>query len=222
MVVGSGLMGSGIAQVCAQAGLKVFLYDISEEVLDKALKTIDWSVGKFVEKGKLTEEKDTIIGRIEVVEDLKAGAKVNLIIEAVFENLELKQEIFGKLDQFCDPQTLIASNTSAIPISEIASVTSRSENILGLHFFSPVPMMQAVEVIKGIATSDDTFQRGKDFVIQIGKEPIMVHRDVPGFVINRINWPSTIEAMSLVEQGVASVEDIDKGLRIRPSCCDAR
>jgi 3-hydroxybutyryl-CoA dehydrogenase len=214
MVVGSGLMGSGIAQVCAQAGLKVFLYDISEEVLDKALKTIDWSVGKFVEKGKLTEEKDTIIGRIEVVEDLKAGAKVNLIIEAVFENLELKQEIFGKLDQFCDPQTLIASNTSAIPISEIASVTSRSENILGLHFFSPVPMMQAVEVIKGIATSDDTFQRGKDFVIQIGKEPIMVHRDVPGFVINRINWPSTIEAMSLVEQGVASVEDIDKGLRL--------
>ena len=214
MIVGSGLMGSGIAQVCAQAGIKVLLYDISQEVLDKALKTIDWSVGKFVEKGKLTEEKDTIIRRIEVVEDLKAGAKVSLIIEAVFENLELKQEIFGKLDQICDPQTLIASNTSAIPISEIASVTNRSENILGLHFFSPVPMMQAVEVIKGIATSDETFQRGKDFVIQIGKEPIMVNRDVPGFVINRINWPSTIEAMSLVEQGVASVEDIDKGLRL--------
>ena len=214
MVVGSGLMGSGIAQVCAQAGLEVLLYDISKEVLDKALKTIDWSVGKFIEKGKLTEEKDTIIRRIEVVDDLKAGAKVNLIIEAVFENLELKQEIFGNLDQICDPQTLIASNTSAIPISEIASVTGRSDRILGLHFFSPVPMMQAVEVIKGIATSDDTFQQGKDFVIQIGKEPIMVQRDVPGFVINRINWPSTIEAMNLVEQGVASVEDIDKGLRL--------
>jgi 3-hydroxybutyryl-CoA dehydrogenase len=214
MVVGSGLMGSGIAQVCAQAGIKVLLCDVSKEVLDKALKTIDWSVGKFIEKGKLTEEKDSIMRRIEIVEDLKAGAKVNLIIEAVFENLELKQEIFGKLDQICDPQTLIASNTSAIPISEIASVTNRSEKILGLHFFSPVPMMQAVEVIKGIATSDATFQQGKDFVIQIGKEPIMVHRDVPGFVINRINWPSTIEAMSLVEQGVASVEDIDKGLRL--------
>ena len=214
MVVGSGLMGSGIAQVCAQAGIEVHLYDISKEVLDKALKTIDWSVGKFIEKGKLTEDKDIIMGRIEVVEDLKAGANVNLVIEAVFENLELKQEIFGKLDQICDPQALIASNTSAIPISEIASVTNRSENILGLHFFSPVPMMQAVEVIKGIATSDDTFQRGKEFVFQIGKEPIMVHRDVPGFVINRINWPSTIEAMSLVEQGVASVEDIDKGLRL--------
>jgi 3-hydroxybutyryl-CoA dehydrogenase len=214
MVVGSGLMGSGIAQVCAQAGLKVFLYDVSKEALAKALKTIDWSVGKFIEKGKLTEDKDIIMGRIEVVEELKAGDKVNLIIEAVFENLELKQEIFAKLDQICDPQALIASNTSAIPISEIASVTNRSENILGLHFFSPVPMMQAVEVIKGIATSDDTFQRGKDFVIQIGKEPIMVNRDVPGFVINRINWPSSIEAMSLVEQGVASVEDIDKGLRL--------
>jgi 3-hydroxybutyryl-CoA dehydrogenase len=214
MVIGSGLMGSGIAQVCAQAGLEVFLYDVSKEALVKALKTIDWSVGKFIEKGKLTEKKDTIIRRIEVVEDLKAGAKVNLIIEAVFENLELKQEIFGKLDQICDPQTLIASNTSAIPITEIASVTNRSDKILGLHFFSPVPMMQAVEVIKGIATSDDTFQQGKDFVVQIGKEPIMVHRDVPGFVINRINWPSTIEAMGLVEQGVASVEDIDKGLRL--------
>jgi 3-hydroxybutyryl-CoA dehydrogenase len=214
MVVGSGLMGSGIAQVCAQAGLEVFLYDISKEVLEKALKTIDWSVGKFIEKGKLTEDKDTIMGRIEVVEELQAGAKVNLIIEAVFENLELKQEIFGKLDQICDSQTLIASNTSAIPISEIASVTNRSDKILGLHFFSPVPMMQAVEVIKGIATSDDTFRQGKDFVLQIRKEPIMVHRDVPGFVINRINWPSTIEAMSLVEQGVASVEDIDKGLRL--------
>ncbi|MGD8765360.1 MAG: 3-hydroxyacyl-CoA dehydrogenase family protein, partial [Desulfobacteraceae bacterium] len=207
MVVGSGLMGSGIAQVCAQAGIEVLLYDISKEVLDKALKTIDWSVGKFVEKGKLTEEKDTIIRRIDVVEDLSAGSKVNLIIEAVFENLELKQEIFRKLDQICAPETLIASNTSAIPISEIASVTNRSEKVLGLHFFSPVPMMQAVEVIKGIATSDETFQQGKNFVIQIGKEPIMVHRDVPGFVINRINWPSTIEAMNLVEQGVASVED---------------
>jgi 3-hydroxybutyryl-CoA dehydrogenase len=214
MVVGSGLMGSGIAQVCAQAGIEVLLYDISKEVLDKALKTIDWSVGKFVEKGKLTEEKDTIIRRIDVVEDLSAGSKVNLIIEAVFENLELKQEIFRKLDQICAPETLIASNTSAIPISEIASVTNRSEKVLGLHFFSPVPMMQAVEVIKGIATSDETFQQGKNFVIQIGKEPIMVHRDVPGFVINRINWPSTIEAMNLVEQGVASVEDIDKGLRL--------
>lgn len=214
MVVGSGLMGSGIAQVCAQAGIEVLLYDISKEVLDKALKTIDWSVGKFVEKGKLTEEKDTIIRRIDVVEDLSAGSKVNLIIEAVFENLELKQEIFRKLDQICAPETLIASNTSAIPISEIASVTNRSEKVLGLHFFSPVPMMQAVEVIKGIATSDETFQQGKNFVILIGKEPIMVHRDVPGFVINRINWPSTIEAMNLVEQGVASVEDIDKGLRL--------
>ncbi|MGD9305985.1 MAG: 3-hydroxyacyl-CoA dehydrogenase NAD-binding domain-containing protein, partial [Desulfobacterales bacterium] len=170
MVVGSGLMGSGIAQVCAQAGIEVLLYDISKEVLDKALKTIDWSVGKFVEKGKLTEEKNTIIRRIDVVEDLSAGSKVNLIIEAVFENLELKQEIFRKLDQICAPETLIASNTSAIPISEIASVTNRSEKVLGLHFFSPVPMMQAVEVIKGIATSDETFQQGKNFVILIGKE----------------------------------------------------
>ncbi len=214
LVIGAGLMGGGIAQVCAQAGVQVGLHDVSEDALDKALKTIGWSVGKFVEKGKLTEDSDSIIDRIEPVADLSNAGRVDMAIEAVFENIELKREVFQKLDRICTAETLIASNTSAIPITELAAVTKRPEKVLGLHFFSPVPMMQAVEVIKGAATHDDTAAAGKDFVVQIGKEPIMVNRDVAGFVINRINFPSAIEAMNLVEQGVASVEDIDKGLRL--------
>jgi 3-hydroxybutyryl-CoA dehydrogenase len=214
MVVGSGLMGSGIAQVCAQAGVQVFLHDVAEEVLVKAMKNIDWSVGKFIEKGKLDEDRDSIMARIRLITDTKDGKDVDLAIEAVFENIELKQEIFQTLDETCRPDALIASNTSAIPITELAAVTNRPEKVLGLHFFSPVPMMQAVEVIKGAATADETAATGRKFVLQIGKEPILVNRDVAGFVINRINFPSTIEAMNLVEQGVASVEDIDKGLRL--------
>lgn len=213
-IVGSGLMGSGIAQVCTQSDIEVFLYDIDPEALNKALKNIEWSVNKFIEKGKLKEDKATIIGRIKTVSNLSEAAGVDLIIEAVFEKLDLKQEIFRNLDEVASPETLIASNTSAISITELASVTQRPEKVLGLHFFSPVPMMQAVEVIKGLATTDETAQRGKDFILQIGKEPIMVNRDVAGFVINRINFPSTIEAMRLVEQGIATAEDIDKGLRL--------
>ena len=214
LVVGSGLMGSGIAQVCAQAGIEVWLNDASEDALDKAIKNIKWSVGKFIEKGKLTEDQETILGRITSIRDLEKGEGVELAIEAVFEKIELKQQVFEKLDRICAPRTLLASNTSAIPISELAAVTHRADKVLGLHFFSPVPMMQAVEVVKGISTSEKTARIGKAFVQKIGKEPIMVNRDVAGFVINRINLPSAIEAMDLVEQGVATVEDIDKGLRL--------
>lgn len=214
LVVGSGLMGSGIAQVCAQAGLQVLLHDVSEPALARALKNIDWSVGKFVEKGQLKESREAILQRITTVDRLPEKADVGLAIEAAFEDLAIKQSIFKQLDRVCGPETLIASNTSAIPITELAAVTQRPANVLGLHFFSPVPMMQAVEVIKGIGTSEPTAAAGKAFVTRIGKEPIMVRRDVAGFVINRINFPSTIEAMRLVEEGVATVEDIDKGLRL--------
>jgi len=214
LIVGSGLMGGGIAQVCAQAGIRVFLYDSHPEAMSRAVKTIDWSVGKFIEKGKLTEDKADILARIQTVTDLSPAGTSDLVIEAVFEKLEIKQEIFQELDEQAGPDTLMASNTSAIPITELAAATRRPEHVLGLHFFSPVPMMQAVEVIKGAVTTDETAQKGKAFVQQIGKEPIMVNRDVAGFVINRINFPSTIEAMRLVEEGVATVEDIDKGLRL--------
>lgn len=213
-IVGSGLMGSGIAQVCAQSGLEVVLYDIDTEALKKALKNIEWSVGKFVEKGELKEEKSIIMGRIKTASDFSETGTCGLIIEAVFENLDLKKEIFEKTDALARPETLMASNTSSIPITEIAVATKRPERVLGLHFFSPVPMMKAVEVIKGQSTTDETMVQGKEFVIRIGKEPIMVNRDVAGFVINRINFPSTMEAMRLVEEGITTVEDIDKGLRL--------
>ncbi|MFP3981261.1 MAG: 3-hydroxyacyl-CoA dehydrogenase family protein [Desulfobacterales bacterium] len=213
-VVGSGLMGAGIAQVSAQAGMNVCITDKSEEALKKGLDNISWSVGKFAEKGKISEDKDTVMGRIQALSDMGPAKDADLVIEAVFENLELKQQIFSDLDSVCGADTLMASNTSAIPITELAAVTSRPEKVLGIHFFSPVPMMMAVEVVKGLSTTDETAEAGRRFVEAMGKEPIMVNRDVAGFVINRINFPSTIEAMNLVEQGVATCEDIDKGLRL--------
>ncbi len=213
-VVGSGLMGSGIAQVCAQAGIEVLLYDIDSKALERAVRSMEWSLNKFFEKGKIAEDSATIMKRVRTVSDFSDAGEADLLIEAVFENLELKREVFQKLDKAANPKALIASNTSAISITELAAATQRPEKVMGLHFFSPVPMMQAVEVIKGLGTSEETAQRGKAFAIGIGKEPIMVNRDVAGFVINRINFPSTMEAMRLVEQGVATVEDIDKGLKL--------
>ena len=214
IIVGSGLMGSGIAQVCAQAGIHVFLNDVSRPALDKAIKNIEWSLGKFIEKGNLIEKKETILERITPITDLGPAKDIDLAIEAVFEQLELKQRIFEELDQMCRPGTLLASNTSTIPISDLAAVTQRADKVLGLHFFSPVPMMQVVEVIKGISTADETVRIGQEFVKKLAKESITVNRDVAGFAINRINLPSVIEAINLVEQGVVSVEDVDKGLRL--------
>jgi 3-hydroxybutyryl-CoA dehydrogenase len=213
-VVGSGLMGSGISQVCAQAGIDVLLYDIDPEALKRAVKSMEWSLNKFFKKGNITEDVATVMKRVRTVTDFSEAGGADLLIEAVFEDLELKREVFQKLDEAAGPNALVASNTSAISITELAAATQRPHKVLGLHFFSPVPMMKAVEVIRGLATSDDTARRGKEFVLRIGKEPIMVNRDVAGFVINRINFPSTMEAMRLVEKGVATAEDIDKGLKL--------
>jgi 3-hydroxybutyryl-CoA dehydrogenase len=213
-IVGAGLMGSGIAQVCAQSGIKVMIYDISQEAIEKALKSIAWSVSKFIEKGKLTEEKQTILNRISIREKLSGTVDTDLALEAVFENRELKEEIFTKLDEVCQKDAMLATNTSAMSISQLAAVTSRPEKVVGIHFFLPVPIMGAAEVIRGMDTSDETFDAAAKFIRQLGKEPILVHRDVPAFVINRINYRANLEAMRLVEEGVATVEDIDKGLRL--------
>jgi len=214
LIAGAGLMGSGIAQVCAQAGITVLLYDVSQEAIDKGLESIAWSVGKLIEKEKLSEDRDTVLNRIKTVKNLTTAAETDLAIEAVFEKLEIKQEIFKILDQACHPKTIVASNTSAIPITELAAVTQRPEQVLGLHFFSPVPMMQAVEVVRGVTTAEDTMQAGVAFVQKLGKEPIRVESDVSGFLLNRINLVSYVEAIRLLEQGVGTVEDIDKGVRL--------
>ena len=213
-VIGSGTMGNGIAQVCAQSGISVLMSDLSQDLLDRAVKNINWSVSKFIEKGKISEDLDTVMGRIQTSTEIEGAADADLVIEAVFEKIEVKHEVFRKLDSVLGEGTILATNTSAIPITQVASVVSHPDNFVGLHFFNPVPMMMAVEVIRGIATSDEAFQYGADFVRRIGKEPIMVNRDIAGFILNRINMVSNIEAMRLVEQGVATPEDIDKGMRL--------
>jgi len=213
-ILGSGLMGAGIGQVCAQSGLSVTLCDTSRKALAGAVEAIAWSVDKLIEKGIVSVPLESVMGRIETTPDYQAVAGADLVMEAVYENLEVKREAFSKIDALIGSETIVASNTSAIPISELATGLKRPDHFLGLHFFSPVPMMGAVEVICGMLTSDETLAVGCQFVGRIGKEPIMVNRDVAGFVINRINYPAAIEAMRLVEQGVATVADIDKGLRL--------
>jgi 3-hydroxybutyryl-CoA dehydrogenase len=213
-IAGAGLMGSGIAQVCAQAGIKVTLSDVNEQALKKGREGIAWSVGKLVEKKKLSEDRDVILNRIETTVGFSGAIEADLAIEAVFENLEIKQDIFRKLDAACKPEAILASNTSAIPITEIAAVTRRPQRVLGLHFFSPVPMMPVVEVVKGISTSEDVMETAVPFVERLGKEPIRVESDVPGFLMNRINLVSYVEAIRLLEKGIGSVGDIDKGVRL--------
>jgi 3-hydroxybutyryl-CoA dehydrogenase len=213
-VVGAGLMGGGIAQVCAQRGVDVTLCDLDMARLERARDKIAWSVGKLVDKGKVEGPAERVMERISLSVEHAPAAEAGLVIEAVFEDLALKRELFEELDRLAPEQTLFASNTSAIPITELAAATSRADRVLGLHFFSPVPLMQAVEVVRGIATSDETFAAGQQLVRDLGKEPIPVHRDVPGFLLNRINLPSSVEAMRLVEQGVGTPEDIDRGVKL--------
>jgi len=213
-VAGAGLMGGGIAQVCAQAGYDVTMRDISDEILEKSLKAIRWSVGKFVEKGKVEGTVDDIMGRLKVTTNLSAAAEADFVFEAIIENLEAKRALFAELDKLCSAHTILATNTSAIPVTEIAVATQRVPKVAGTHFFSPVPMMRAVEIVKGLGTSDETVETADSLCKSIGKETIRVNLDVAGIVLNRLNFPSTIEAIKLVESGVTTVDDIDKGMRL--------
>jgi 3-hydroxybutyryl-CoA dehydrogenase len=213
-VVGAGIMGRGIAQVCAQAGRQVILNDVHAPVLRKAINAIKWSVGKFVEKGRLTEDAAAIMGRIRTDTELSGVSEADLIIEAVFEDLRVKQGVMEELDSLAKPEALLASNTSAIPVTDLAAVTQAPQRVVGLHFFNPVPMMKAVEVVRGMQTSPESVDRATEFVRQLGMEPITVERDVPGFLLNRINLVGYVEAIRLVESGVGNVEDIDKGVRL--------
>jgi len=213
-VVGAGVMGSGIAQVCAQSGLAVSLYDVNASAMEKSLERIAWSVAKLIERGALSESKETILDRIDLTEDFTAASRADLAIEAVFEEPDLKARIFRTLDDMCRPACILASNTSAIPITNLASSTNRPDRFVGLHFFNPAPMMHVVEVVSGLATSEETMAQAMDLVRTIGKEPIRVGRDVPGFLLNRINLVSYVEAIRLVEEGIGTVPDIDKGVRL--------
>ncbi|MBW2146764.1 MAG: 3-hydroxyacyl-CoA dehydrogenase family protein [Deltaproteobacteria bacterium] len=213
-VVGSGLMGGGITQVCAQAGYNVVMRDLTDEILQKSLGAIKWSVGKLVEKGRVTGAVDEIMSRIRPTTRMDDGFEADLAVEAVFENVDIKREVFQELDRVCPKHAILSSNTSAIPISELSSVTDRPDKVVGTHFFSPVPMMRLLEVIRTISTSDDTFESIIRWGESLGKEVVRVNLDVAGFAMNRINIPSTIEAIRLVEKGIVSIEDIDKGMRL--------
>jgi 3-hydroxybutyryl-CoA dehydrogenase len=213
-IVGAGLMGSGIAQVCAQAGIQVHIFDVNPASLQKGLKSIAWSVAKLAEKKKVTDDPDTIMSRIQTTESFSDATEADLVIEVVFEQLNIKQDVFKKLDEHCRPDAILASNTSAIPITEMAAMVRQPEQVVGLHFFSPVPMMPVVEVVKGLATSEDTVEQAVLFVKKLNKEPIRVENDIPGFLLNRINLVSYVEAIRLLESGIGTVKDIDTGVRL--------
>ncbi|MBN2397513.1 MAG: 3-hydroxyacyl-CoA dehydrogenase family protein [Deltaproteobacteria bacterium] len=213
-VAGAGLMGGGIAQVCAQAGYEVTIRDLTDELIEKGLLSVRWSAGKLVEKGKTPGTVDEIMGRITGTTDLSAAASADFVFEAVVEDLAVKRQLFADLDAICPPYTVFASNTSAIPITKIAGATNRKTQFLGAHFFSPVPMMRIVELIRTAETSEETIVLVEEICQSLGKETIRVNRDVAGFALNRINYPSSVEAIRLVEAGVVSVEDVDKGMRL--------
>ncbi|MEU4094846.1 3-hydroxyacyl-CoA dehydrogenase family protein [Streptomyces sp. NPDC026673] len=209
-VIGAGLMGSGIAQVSAQAGYEVVLRDITDEALARGRGGIEASYEKFVAKGKLAaEDAAAALARITTTTDLDAAADADIVVEAVFEKIEVKQEIFRALDKIAKAGAVLASNTSAIPITKIAAVTERPESVVGTHFFSPVPLMQLCELVRGYKTADETLARAKAFAEEIGKTTIVVNRDVAGFVTTRLIAALVVEATKLYESGVASAEDID-------------
>jgi 3-hydroxybutyryl-CoA dehydrogenase len=214
LIVGAGFMGSGIAQVSAQAGYQVHLMDINVAITDRALKDIRWSVEKLAAKGLLKEPSQKVLARISPEKDLSSAPEVDWIIEAVLEVEELKRGIFQELDRISRSETPLATNTSSIPITRLAENTIRPERVLGLHFFGPVPLMGLVEVVKGEKTSPKIFELGVAFVQSLGKTPVRVQRDIPGFVMNRIFSAALREAVDLVDQGITTPEDVDVGMRL--------
>ncbi|MBC3983962.1 3-hydroxyacyl-CoA dehydrogenase family protein [Streptomyces sp. AC536] len=209
-VIGAGLMGSGIAQVSAQAGWDVVLRDVTDAALARGKDGIEASYAKFVSKGKLTaEDAEQALARITTTTDLDAAADADIVVEAVFEKIEVKREIFATLDGLVKDETILASNTSAIPITKIAAATSRPERVVGTHFFSPVPLMALCELVRGYKTSDETLATAREFAEGIGKTCVVVNRDVAGFVTTRLISALVVEAAKLYESGVASAEDID-------------
>jgi 3-hydroxybutyryl-CoA dehydrogenase len=214
-VIGAGLMGSGIAQVAAVSGLAVTLQDVTEVALRRGMEGIEKSLAKFAQKGKLAEaDVQAALERINPTTELEAAADADIVVEAVFESLDVKHGIFRALDGLCKDTAVLASNTSAIPISQLAAVTRRPESVVGTHFFSPVPMMALCELVRGYKTSDQTLASARSFAEQTGKTCIVVNRDVAGFVTTRLIAALSNEAVRLLETGVASAEDIDTACKL--------
>jgi 3-hydroxybutyryl-CoA dehydrogenase len=214
-VIGSGLMGSGIAQVSAQAGWQVTMRDVDDASLGRGTAAIRESLTRFATKGKISEEDvEATLGRITTTTDLDAVADADVVVEAIFERLEAKHDVFRALDKICKPGAVLGTNTSALPITSIAAVTARPESVVGIHFFSPVPMMKLVELVRGYQTSDETLASARDFAEEVGKTCVEVKRDVAGFVSNRLFSALLVEAIQLVESGVVSAADLDTVMKL--------
>ena len=211
-VVGCGLMGSGIAQVCAQSGYQVVVSEINEELLNKGLKIIDKTLAKSVEKGKLTEQdKAAIQGRLKGTTNVEDFADCDLVVEAAVENMDLKKKIFADLERICPPHAVLATNTSCLSVTEIAMATKRPDQVIGTHFFNPVPVMKLLEVVTTIVSSEDTLNTVKAFGESLGKT-VIVAKDTPAFIVNRVLTPLMLEAIRVLEAGLATREDIDNGM----------
>ena len=214
VVIGGGTMGNGIAHTAAASGFDVSLVDVTDAILERAISTITANLQRGVDKGKMTaEERDAIVGRIRPVTDMQQIADADIVIEAIIEKLEAKTELFSKLDQITRPECILASNTSSISITKIAAATKRPEKVIGMHFMNPVPVMTLVEVIRGIATSDETWQQVEDLSRRMGKTPIEVN-DYPGFISNRVLMPMINEAVFTLYEGVATRESIDGVMKL--------
>ncbi|MFE4809898.1 3-hydroxybutyryl-CoA dehydrogenase [Peribacillus simplex] len=214
MVIGAGQMGSGIAQVCALSGYEVLLHDLKDEYVEKGLGTITKNLSRQVEKGKMESgEKDEILSRLTSSTDLKNAAAVDLVIEAAVENMEIKTKIFAELDEITPQHVILASNTSSLPITEIAAATKRPEKVIGMHFMNPVPVMKLVEIIRGLATSDEVYKEVEKMAESLNKVPVEVN-DFPGFVANRILMPMINEAIYTLYEGVATKEAIDDVMKM--------
>lgn len=212
-VLGAGTMGAGIAQVAAQSGLKVILRDIKEEFVGNGIKGIDKNLAKMVEKGKMeAADKEAVMSRIVGTVNMEDARDCDVVIEAAVEVMEIKKSIFKELDAVCKPECILASNTSALSITEIAAATGRDDRVIGMHFFNPVPAMKLVELIRGASTSQDTFDVIKELSLKLGKVPVEVN-EAPGFVVNRLLIPMLNEGMYALMEGVASAEDIDTSMR---------
>lgn len=211
-VVGCGLMGSGIAQVSAQAGYSVVVSEANEELLDKGLEGIKRFLAKGVERGKVTpEEMEATLSRIQGTVKIEDFKGCDLVIEAAVENMDLKKQIFASLDRICPPHAVLASNTSSLSITEIASATKRGDKVLGLHFFNPVPLMRLLEIVRTILTSEETLRVAQEFGQSLGKE-MVVAKDAPGFIVNLLLIPFLLDAVRAYESGLATKEDIDKSM----------
>jgi len=213
-VIGCGLMGSGIVEVAARSGFDVIVSEANDDFLQAGLQRIDKSLGRAVKKGKLQEEEmENIKARIKGVVGLDAFTDVDLSIEAVSENLELKRNIFKKLNEVTRPDVILASNTSSISIAALAAATQRPDKVVGMHFFNPVPVMSLLELVRGILTSDETLQTVREIGERMGKTPV-VAKDSPGFIVNRLLIPFLLDAIRMYESGLATKEDIDTGVKL--------